>query len=87
MGVKSKMGKQENFSDKVLKFNGELSNFIINLPNNYRINNPFNSRNKEKIMEMTSVFYKKYYNDNNKRYMILGSSPARRGNVSNRYSF
>lgn len=73
------MGKQENFSDKVLKFNGELSNFIINLPNNYRISNPFNSRNKEKIMEMTSVFYKKYYNDNNKRYMILGSSPSRRG--------
>lgn len=79
MGVKSKMGKQENFSDKVLKFNGELSNFIINLPNYYRISNPYNSRNKAKIMEMTSVFYKKYYNDNNKRHMILGSSPARRG--------
>lgn len=73
------MSKQEIFSDKVLKLNGELSNFIINLPNNYRISNPFNSGNKEKIKEMTSIFYKKYYNDNNKRHMILGSSPARRG--------
>ena len=65
------MSKQEIFSDKVLKLNGELSNFIINLPNNYRISNPFNSGNKEKIKEMTSIFYKKYYNDNNKRHMIL----------------
>ena len=73
------MGKQENFSDNVLKFNDELSNIVINLPNNYRISNPFSSENKEKIKEMTHAFYKKYYNDNNKRYLILGSSPARRG--------
>lgn len=73
------MVKQEYFSDKVLKFNDELSKTVLSLPENYYINNPFNSENKEKIKEMTHVFYKKYYNDNNKRYLILGSSPARRG--------
>lgn len=73
------MVKQKSFSDKVLEFNDELSNMAINLPENYHISNPFNSENKEKIKEMTHIFYKKYYNDNNKRYLILGSSPARRG--------
>lgn len=73
------MVRQETFSDKVLKFNDELSNIVINLPENYHVCNPFNSENKEKIKEMTQVFYKKYYDDNNKRYLILGSSPARRG--------
>lgn len=73
------MIKQENFADKVLKFNDELANIVLNLPENYCINNPFNSENKEKIKEMTSAFYKKYYNDSNKRFLILGSSPARRG--------
>ena len=73
------MAKQGTFSDNVLKFNDELSNIIINLPKNYRISNPFDSENKEKIKEITHAFYKKYYNDTNKRYLILGSSPARRG--------
>lgn len=73
------MIKQSSFADKVLKFNDELSNMKFNLPRNYYINNPFNSENKEKIQEITSKFYEKYYNDNNKRYLILGSSPARKG--------
>lgn len=73
------MIKQSSFADKVLKFNDELSNMKFNLPRNYYINNPFNSENKEKIQEITSIFYEKYYNDNNKRYLILGSSPARKG--------
>lgn len=73
------MIKQESFSDKVLKFNDELSNIDLSLYGNYYIKNPFNSEYKEKINEMMQVFYNKYYNDNNKRYLILGSSPARRG--------
>lgn len=73
------MIKENSFADKVLKFNDELSNMKFNLPRNYYINNPFNGENKEKIQEITSKFYEKYYNDNNKRYLILGSSPARKG--------
>ncbi len=73
------MSKQKNFSDKVLEFNEWLANESLDLPGNYHINNPFNGNNKEKIREITTKFYKKYYNDSNKRYLILGSSPARRG--------
>lgn len=73
------MVKQGNFSDNVLKFNDELANIAIDLPKSYSICNPFNSEDKGKIKEITQGFYKKYYNDNNKRFLILGSSPARRG--------
>ena len=73
------MYKQEHFSDKVLKFNDELADIVIDLPANFHLSNPFNSENKEKIKEVAYVFYKKYYNDDNKRFLILGSSPARRG--------
>lgn len=73
------MIKKNSFADKVLEFNDDLSKVIFNLPNNYFINNPFNSDNKEKIKEITCSFYEKYYNDNNKRYLILGSSPSIKG--------
>ncbi len=73
------MGKQENFSDKVLSFNDELANTVLVLPGDYCIKNPFNSDHKEKIRKITHSFYKKYYNDHQKRRLILGSSPARRG--------
>ncbi len=70
---------EKQFSDKILEFNEWLADVSLDLPNNYSISNPFKGENRDKIKEITSVFYKKYYNDNNKRYLILGSSPARRG--------
>lgn len=73
------MNIQKNFSDRVLEFNKWLSNVSLDLVNNYKIVNPFNCQNKEQIEEITNKFYNKYYNDNNKRYLILGSSPARKG--------
>lgn len=74
-----KMNIQKNFSDRVLDFNRWLSNISLDLFDNYKIVNPFNGQNKEQIKEITNKFYNKYYNDNNKRYLILGSSPARKG--------
>jgi len=71
----------EKFAEKVLKFKEELSNMVFNLPENYHIKNPFNGENAKKINEITHTFYKKYYNDNNKRYLILGSSPAKKGSA------
>lgn len=73
------MNKQKTFSDKVLEFNDWLADISLDLFDNYKVNNPFNGINKEQIKEITNLFYKKYYNDNKKRYLILGSSPARKG--------
>ncbi len=71
--------ESKNFSDNVLTFNDWLSNVKIKLPNNYEFCNPFKGVNKSKISKISTLFYNKYYNDNNKRYLILGSSPARKG--------
>lgn len=76
------MAIQKTFADNVLEFNNWLANTSLELFDNYNMINPFNGKNKEKIKEITNVFYKRYYNDFNKRYLILGSSPARKGTAT-----
>lgn len=76
------MVKQKTFSDNVLEFNEWLANISLELFDNYAISNPFSGKNRVQIKEITNAFYKKYYNDNNKRYLILGSSPARKGTAT-----
>lgn len=76
------MMKQKTFSDSILEFNEWLARTSLELFDNYSISNPFNGQNKEQIKAITNRFYKKYYNDNNKRYLILGSSPARKGTAT-----
>ena len=64
------------FADKVIRFNKQL-NFEGQLPEGIAIMNPFNE-NQEAI-DLTTDFYKKFYNDNNKRHLILGINPGRFG--------
>ncbi len=73
------MIKQKTFADNVLEFNDYLAKISLDLFDNYTISNPFSSNNKEQIKKVTKAFYQKYYNDYNKRFLILGSSPARKG--------
>lgn len=76
------MNDKKTFSNKVLEFNEWLSHVSLDLPDNYKFNNPFNGESKEQITEITKIFYNKYYGDCNKRKLILGSSPARRGTAT-----
>ena len=39
------------------------------------------SKNKKQVLQLVKQFYGKYFSDNNKRRLILGSSPARRGSA------
>ena len=71
--------KEDTFGGKVLQFNDYLSSVNIELPDGFILNNPFNGINKKQINEITKKFYNKFYNDNNCRRLIIGSSPARRG--------
>lgn len=66
-------------SDKILKFNHKLSQVHIELPSPFSLLNPFGGENSKLIFEVSKSFYNKFYNDTNKRFMIIGSSPARRG--------
>lgn len=64
------------FANRVIQFNKELS-FSEKLPNGIRIMNPFKD-NKE-VIPITKIFYNKFYNDNQKRKLILGINPGRLG--------
>ncbi len=64
------------FADKVIAFNKSLD-FKGDLPPGIRIMNPF--KENSDIIPLSSSFYKKYYNDNNQRHIILGINPGRFG--------
>lgn len=63
-------------ADKIINFNRSLK-FKGKLPANIHIMNPF-EENPE-AMEVSSKFYKKYYNDRKSRKLILGINPGRFG--------
>ncbi len=73
------MNKELTFAHNVLQYNKTLSSIQLNLPDGFRIINPFAGDSKDIVQGITKTFYEKYYNDNEIRYLILGSSPARRG--------
>ena len=73
------MVKEKTFAQKVIQYNENLSKISMELPDGFRIINPFSGNQKELVNKITLTFYKKFYDDNNKRRLIMGSSPARRG--------
>ena len=75
------MQQKQTFSEKVFQFDQELGNVKIDLPAPYKLINPYSSRNKKQVLQMIQIFYQKYFNDTNKRRLILASSPARKGSA------
>ncbi|MBD1386966.1 DUF4918 family protein [Mucilaginibacter rigui] len=65
------------FADRVIDFNKQLEYNGPALPANIRIMNPF--KEEENALGISSTFYKKYYNDDNKRHLIMGINPGRFG--------
>lgn len=66
-----------NFADKVIDFHKQLTYTGLPLPPGIRIMNPF--KESEQVMHIVDTFYRKYYNDDNPRHMILGINPGRFG--------
>jgi len=64
------------FAEKVISFNKNLK-LDIELPAGIRVMNPF-TENPD-ALEVSSAFYHKFYNDHNKRFLILGINPGRFG--------
>jgi hypothetical protein len=65
------------FADKVIRFNDQLEYTGPALPRGIRIMNPF--REFEQTTRISELFYRKYYNDDNSRHIILGINPGRFG--------
>ena len=66
-----------SFANKIIRFNEQLVYTGDPLPPGIRIMNPF--RESEQAMAISDAFYRKYYNDRNKRHLILGINPGRFG--------
>lgn len=63
------------FADRIIEFNTSID-FHGTLPEGIGIMNPFKN---EETLSISSAFYRKYYNDNYKRHLILGINPGRFG--------
>jgi hypothetical protein len=66
----------DTFADRIISFCNEVQ-FEGSLPTGISIMNPF--RNNPEVPEIVSQFYKKFYNDNKQRHLILGINPGRFG--------
>jgi hypothetical protein len=64
------------FADKIIHFNKNLF-FNGALPDGIRIMNPF--QENPNVLDISATFYKKYYDDNHPRHLILGINPGRLG--------
>lgn len=64
------------FADKIITFNQNLT-FNGRLPDGIRIMNPF--RENPNVLDISAQFYKKYYDDDHSRHLILGINPGRFG--------
>src|SRR4051812_19822936 len=65
------------FADKVIQFNKQLIYTGGTLPDGIRIMNPFEESGQ--ATGIATAFYRKYYYDNEPRYVILGINPGRFG--------
>ncbi len=70
-------GEMITFADRVIDFNRKVE-FRGKLPEGIGIMNPFRSED-EYIMQVSTAFYRKYYDDNRPRRLILGINPGRFG--------
>lgn len=64
------------FADKIIAFNEQVE-FTGSLPEGIRIMNPF--KENPEVLALSGAFYKKFYNDNQQRHLILGINPGRFG--------
>lgn len=65
----------KTFADRIIEFNKSLD-FDGVLPEGIRIMNPFRD---DYILQVSSLFYRKYYDDTKSRHLILGINPGRFG--------
>ncbi|BAP29797.1 uncharacterized protein CHSO_0760 [Chryseobacterium sp. StRB126] len=66
----------KTFAEQVIEFNENLT-YLGSLPNGFEVLNPY--LDNPETMQVMQKFYHKYYNDSNKRKLIIGINPSRHG--------
>ncbi|GAA3986877.1 SMUG2 DNA glycosylase family protein [Mucilaginibacter dorajii] len=72
------------FADRIINFNKNLQ-YNGTLPAGISIMNPF--RDNDFAFDISSQFYRKYYNDEHPRHLVLGINPGRFGSGMTGVSF
>lgn len=67
------------YADKIINFNRNLHLDDAILPAGIRAMNPFQGENSDTALDLSDKFYNKFYNNNNKRHIMLGINPGRFG--------
>jgi hypothetical protein len=65
------------FAEKAIHFNEQVRYTGLPLPPGIRAINPY--REMPQTMEIVKTFYRKFYNDQQQRHLILGINPSRLG--------
>lgn len=65
-----------SFADKILSFNRQLE-ITVPLPDSVRVLYPY--QENPEVLEIARAFYRKFYEDEGKRKLILGINPGRLG--------
>lgn len=66
-----------SMADRILQFYQDNDASGISLPDGIQVINPY--RENSEAMDIARQFYHKYYNDEKKRFLILGINPGRFG--------
>lgn len=66
----------QTFADKAIEFNRRLG-YAGDLPEGFQVINPF--LDNPETIEVMQIFYRKYYDDNQKRRFLIGINPGRHG--------
>ncbi len=64
------------FAEQVIEFNKNL-HYSGKLPDDFMVMNPY--LDNPETLEVMKQFYRKYYNDSNRRKFLLGINPSRHG--------
>ena len=67
---------KKNFAESIIEFNKNLK-YEGTLPENFQVLNPY--LNNPETMIVMEKFYKKYYNDSDRRKFLIGINPSRHG--------
>ncbi|HLP54746.1 MAG TPA: SMUG2 DNA glycosylase family protein [Fluviicola sp.] len=66
----------KSFADNVITFNRQL-HYSGKLPQGFRVLNPY--LDNPETMDVMQQFYRKYYNDSDRRRFMIGINPSRHG--------
>lgn len=67
---------KRTFAEQVIEFNKNL-HYRGKLPDDFMVMNPY--LDNPETLEVMKQFYRKYYNDSNRRKFLLGINPSRHG--------